>query len=120
MKRGDIYIARLEEKGGSVQHGLRPVVILQNNKGNRYSTTTIVAAITSRNRNLYQKTHVQLSQLYGLDRPSIVLLEQIMTVEKDLLERRIGKIGKSDMARIDMAVMESIVPTLTEKKRKTV
>ena len=115
MKRGEIYIARLKKKHGSVQYGLRPVIILQNNKGNRHSTTTIVAALTSRNRSLYQKTHVLLSDYYGLKMISMVLLEQIMTIEKDQLEMYIGKVSEADMRRIDRALIESVAPKLLDE-----
>ena len=115
MKRGEIYTARLEKKAGSVQYGLRPVLVLQNNKGNRFSTTTIVAAITSRNRSLYQQTHVLLSDEYGLKKKSMVLLEQIMTVEKGQLEKYVGRVSDADMKRIDRAVLVSVAPKTLKK-----
>jgi len=108
IKRGDIFYADLEQGTGSEQNGRRPVVILQNNKGNRHSTTTIAAMITSaRKKSL--PTHVWVrKEDSGLREDSIVLLEQIQTLDKKRLVNWVGRLSKSAMDQIDRAACRSL------------
>ena len=108
IKRGDIFYADLDHGSGSEQNGRRPVVILQNNKGNRHSTTTIAAMITSaRKKGL--PTHVFVKkEESGLKEDSIVLLEQIQTLDKNRLVNKVGRLGKSVMTQVDRAVCRSL------------
>lgn len=108
IKRGDIFYADLDQGTGSEQNGRRPVVILQNNKGNRHSTTTIAAMITSaRKKSL--PTHVWVSKEdSGLKEDSIVLLEQIQTLDKKRLVNKVGRLDKSAMDQVDRAVRRSL------------
>ena len=108
IKRGDIFYADIDEGKGSEQNGRRPVVILQNNKGNRHSTTTIAAMITSaRKKSL--PTHVWLrKEDSGLKEDSIVLLEQIQTLDQKRLVNRVGRLGKKAMDQVDRAARCSL------------
>lgn len=105
IKRGEIYYANLSPVVGSEQGGIRPVLVIQNDIGNKYSPTTIVAAITSRGKR-NQVTHVTVSGS-GLTEPSIVLLEQVRTIDKSRLDKRIGTLGDSDMKQVDKAIVQS-------------
>lgn len=107
IKRGEIYFADLSPVVGSEQTGLRPVLILQNNSGNRHSPTTIVAAITSRKSKPNLPTHVRVST-YGLPLESTVLLEQIKTIDKSRLDEYIGRLDKDTMGKVDYAVITSL------------
>ena len=105
MKRGDIYYADLSPVVGSEQGGVRPVLIVQNDTGNRYSPTVIAAAITSQTNKAKLPTHIALSAPdYGLPRDSVVLLEQIRTLDKRRLRERAGVIPPDDMRRVDEAL----------------
>ena len=108
IKRGDIFYADLDQGTGSEQNGRRPVVILQNNKGNRHSTTTIAAMITSaRKKSL--PTHVWVrKEDSGLKEDSIVLLEQIQTLDQKRLVNRVGRLGKNAMDQVDRAARCSL------------
>ena len=93
VKRGDIYYADLSPVVGSEQGGIRPVLIIQNDVGNKYSPTVIAAAITSRINKAKMPTHIELSaNEYGLNKDSVILLEQIRTIDKRRLREKIGKI----------------------------
>lgn len=106
--RGDIYYADLGPVVGSEQNGPRPVVVLQNNTGNRYSPTVIVATVTSRcSSKKHLPTHVGLSEVF-LPNNSIVLLEQIRTIDKLRLKDYLGKLDKSTMQRIERALAISL------------
>lgn len=107
IKRGEIYYADLSPAVGSEQDGVRPVLILQNNTGNKHSPTTIVAAITSRQTKSKLPTHVQIDT-NGLKCKSIVLLEQIRTIDKSRLTERIDKLDKATMGKIDHAIITSL------------
>ncbi len=107
MKRGEIYFADLSPVVGSEQGGVRPVLILQNDMGNRYSPTTMVAAITGRKTKADLPTHVRISDA-GLKSESIVLLEQIRTIDKTRLGEYVGKLDKDDMGRVDHAILVSL------------
>ena len=108
IKRGDIFYADIDEGKGSEQNGRRPVVILQNNKGNRHSTTTIAAMITSaRKKSL--PTHVSVrKEDSGLKEDSIVLLEQIQTLDKKRLVNKVGRLGKVVMDQVARAARRSL------------
>ena len=108
IKRGDIFYADLNQGTGSEQNGRRPVVILQNNKGNRHSTTTIAAMITSA-RKKRLPTHVWVrKEDSGLKEDSIVLLEQIQTLDKKRLANKVGRLGKVVMDQVDRAARRSL------------
>lgn len=107
MKRGDIYYADLGEVVGSEQSGIRPVVVVQNNVGNKYSNTVIVLPITSRVKKKLP-THVSISKnKYGLEKDSIILVEQIRTLDKSRLKERIGRVDKKVLDEIKNAVIIS-------------
>ena len=108
MKRGDIYYADLSPVYGSEQGGVRPVLIIQNDKGNRFSSTVIIAAITSNTKKVFFPTHVLIDESSGLNKPSVVLLEQIRTIDKIRLEEKIGSIEESQMRKIDKAIELSL------------
>ncbi|GKX68050.1 type II toxin-antitoxin system PemK/MazF family toxin [Inconstantimicrobium mannanitabidum] len=109
VKRGDIFYADLSPVVGSEQGGIRPVIIIQNNIGNRYSPTVIVAAITSQINKAKLPTHVEISsEEYGLNRDSVVLLEQIRTIDKKRLKEKIGHMTDSDMKKVDKSLLISL------------
>ena len=106
IKRGEIYYANLYPVKGSEQGGIRPVLILQNDKGNEYSHTTIVASITCRRkRNL--PTHIVI-KTKGLKKKSLVMLEQIRTIDKSRLIRYVGKLDNETMDKISYAISISL------------
>ena len=109
IKRGDIYYAELNPVVGSEQGGTRPVLIISNDTGNRYSPTVIIAAITGKT---YTKaklpTHTEVKDIEGLDRDSIILLEQIHTIDKKRLKQHMGIMPAEVMARVDKALAISI------------
>ena len=108
VKRGDIYYADLSPVVGSEQGGIRPVLIVQNDVGNRFSPTVIAAAITSQKDKAKLPTHIQLrSEGSGLARDSIVLLEQIRTLDKRRLKEHMGRLDEQSMSRIDQALQIS-------------
>ncbi len=105
IKRGDIYYADLSPVVGSEQGGVRPVLIVQNDVGNRFSPTVIAAAITSQRAKANLPTHIMLNaQDTGLARDSIVLLEQIRTIDKHRLKERMGCLDESAMTQVDQAL----------------
>lgn len=109
MKRGDIYRADLDPVIGSEQGGIRPVVIVQNDKGNRHSPTVIVAAITTSRKKPALPLHVPITPgESGLSQPSVVLCEQLRTLEKQRLGRQLGHLCPEAMARIDRALALSL------------
>ena len=108
VKRGDIYYADLSPVVGSEQGGVRPVLIVQNDTGNRHSPTVIAAAITSQINKARLPTHIELgAQSYGLTKDSVVLLEQIRTIDKRRLKERMGQIDDNLMNRVDNAIAVS-------------
>ena len=108
IKKGDICLADMDPAIGSEQGGVRPVLILQNNKGNKYSPTTIVACLTSRiNTKKKLPTHYLLPTDIGLKYPSMVMLEQIFTIDKSRLLKRITRISKYDMHCIESQIRRS-------------
>lgn len=106
---GDIYYADMEPHIGSEQGGKRPVVVLQNNIGNRHSPTLIVATVTTRTeKKKNQPTHVLVDSNPAFEEPSMILLEQIFTIDKFRIERFMGYASKAEMLRIDMALLVSL------------
>lgn len=108
MKRGDIYYAELDPVVGSEQGGNRPVLIIQNNIGNQHSPTVIIAPITSRRNTESQPTHCLLTPRAGLKHSSIVLMEQIRTIDKSRLGNYINSIGTQTLLEIDHALKISV------------
>ena len=105
VKRGDIYYADLSPVVGSEQGGIRPVLIIQNDIGNRYSPTVIAAAITSRSTKANLPTHIRLmANESGLAKDSVVLLEQIRTIDKRRLKERMGSLDLGEMGKVDEAL----------------
>ena len=108
VRRGDIYYADLSPVVGSEQGGMRPVLIVQNDVGNKYSPTVIAAAITSQINKARLPTHIELSaKTYGLSKDSVVLLEQIRTIDKRRLKEKMGRVDSNLMNRIDNAIAVS-------------
>ncbi len=111
--RGDIYIADLGPTVGSEQSGLRPVLVIQNNVGNKYSPTVIIAAITSRLNKAKLPTHIELpKELTGLEKDSVVLLEQVRTLDKSRLTHYISSVNIDIMQKVDVGIMISLGLTL--------
>ena len=109
VKRGDVYYADLRPVVGSEQGGIRPVVIIQNDIGNRYSPTVICAAITSKINKAKMPTHVAIqANEFELMRDSVVLLEQIRTIDKRRLKDRICHLTGESMERVDECLMISM------------
>lgn len=105
VRRGDIYYADLSPVVGSEQGGVRPVLIVQNDVGNKYSPTVIAAAITSQKAKTNLPTHIELhANTTGLQKDSIVLLEQIRTIDKHRLKERMGRLDDQAMSLVDQAI----------------
>ncbi len=105
IRRGDIYYADLSPVVGSEQGGVRPVLIIQNDIGNRFSPTVIAAAITSRSEKANLPTHIKLfAEHSGLAKDSIVLLEQIRTLDKKRLKEKMGSLSNEDMDMVNEAL----------------
>ena len=106
VRKGDIFYADLSPVIGSEQGGIRPVVILQNDVGNRFSQTTIVAIITSKLKKEKLPTHIVIdANKYGLNKKSIILIEQVRTIDKKRIREKIGKITTEDMEKVDKAIL---------------
>ena len=109
IKRGELYYADLSPVVGSEQGGVRPVLIVQNDVGNKYSPTVIAAAVTSKINKAKLPTHIELpSSSYGLQRDSVILLEQIRTLDKRRLKERIGELSDVTMNQVDKAILISL------------
>ncbi len=109
VKRGDIYYADLSPVVGSEQGGIRPVLIVQNDIGNKYSPTVIAAAITSRLGKTRLPTHIEIgAEDVGLLKESVVLLEQMRTLDKQRLKEKMGHLSEGDMIKIDKAISVSL------------
>jgi mRNA interferase MazF len=105
IKRGDIYYADLSPVIGSEQGGVRPVLVVQNDIGNKYSPTVIAAAITSQINKAKLPTHIEINaQEYGLQKDSVILLEQIRTIDKKRLREKIGHLDEELMDRVNEAL----------------
>lgn len=108
VKRGDIYYADLSPVVGSEQGGIRPVLIVQNDIGNKYSPTVIAAAITSQINKAKMPTHIELAaKEYGLNKDSVILLEQIRTIDKKRLREKIGHLDDALMSGVNEALLVS-------------
>ncbi len=109
VKRGDVYYADLSPVIGSEQGGVRPVLIVQNDLGNKYSPTVVVSAITSQINKAKLPTHIEISAKdFGLPRDSVVLLEQIRTIDKKRLKEKIGKFNNTLMTEVDECLKISL------------
>lgn len=109
MKRGDVFYADLSPVVGSEQGGVRPVLIVQNDVGNKYSPTVIVAAITSQINKAKLPTHIEISgEDYGLNKDSVILLEQVRTVDKRRLKERIGHLDDERMEMVNTGLVISL------------
>ncbi len=109
VKRGDIYYANLNPVVGSEQGGHRPVLVIQNDVGNKYSPTVIVAAITSQISKAKLPTHVEISaQQYNIDKDSVILLEQLRTIDKRRLKEKVTHLSEEIMAKVDEAIRISL------------
>lgn len=108
IRRGDIFYADLSEPIGSEQGGIRPILVIQNDVGNRNSNTIIVAAITSKTKRLDIPTHAKLGKRFGLVEDSIVLLEQIRTIDKSRISHYVGSIDQNTMRVVERALSISV------------
>jgi mRNA interferase MazF len=109
IRRGDIFYANLNPVLGSEQGGQRPVLIIQNDVGNMYSPTTIVAAITSRIKRAKLPTHIELcASRFHLEKDSVILLEQLRTVDKQRLMEKITQLDEETMLKVDQAIEISL------------
>lgn len=108
VKRGDIFYADLSPVVGSEQGGVRPVLVVQNDIGNKYSPTVIIAAITSQMNKVKLPTHVEVSVEFGLPKNSVVLLEQIRTIDKKRLREKVGFTDGFFMKKVDEALLKSV------------
>ena len=108
VKRGDIYYADLSPVVGSEQGGMRPVLIVQNDTGNKHSPTVIAAAITSQIGKARLPTHIELgAKSYGLSKDSVILLEQIRTIDKRRLKEHMGRLDDDLLKKVDNAIAVS-------------
>ena len=109
VRRGDIYYADLSPVVGSEQGGLRPVLIIQNDIGNKYSPTVIAAAITSRMSKTHLPTHIDVyAEKVGLAKDSVILLEQVRTLDKRRLREKMGHLDNGVMERVNTAISVSL------------
>jgi mRNA interferase MazF len=109
IKRGELYYADLSPVVGSEQGGVRPILIVQNDTGNKYSPTIIAAAVTSKLNKAKLPTHIELSaNEFGLVKDSVILLEQIRTLDKRRLKERIGELSALTMNKVNMALLISL------------
>lgn len=121
FRRGEIYFADLDPHYGSEQGGTRPVVVLQNDVGNRYAPTLIVATVTSRTeKKRYQPTHVLIAHNTAFEKPSVVQLEQIFTIDKSRIQRFLGRLTQDEMQEIEKGVVSSLDLNELFPKIKTV
>ena len=108
IRRGDVYYADLRPVVGSEQGGIRPVLVIQNDVGNRHSPTVIAAAITSQTGKANLPTHISLAaRSCGLTRDSVILLEQVRTLDKSRLRERMGRLDEPAMHQVDNAIAVS-------------
>ena len=109
IKRGELYYADLSPVVGSEQGGIRPILIVQNNTGNKYSPTIIAAAVTSKINKAKLPTHIELNaNEFGLIKDSVILLEQIRTLDKRRLKERIGELSINTMKKVNTALLISL------------
>ncbi len=109
IKRGELYYADLSPVVGSEQGGVRPILIVQNDTGNKYSPTIIAAAVTSQINKAKLPTHIEINaNEFGLSKDSVILLEQIRTLDKRRLKEKIGELSAIKMARVNTALLISL------------
>jgi len=109
VKRGDVFFADLSPVVGSEQGGMRPVLIIQNDIGNRFSPTVIIAAITAQIQKAKLPTHIEIdAKTYGFDRDSVILLEQIRTIDKQRLTDKITHLDEELMEKVNEALQISL------------
>lgn len=109
IKRGQLYYADLSPVVGSEQGGVRPVLIIQNDVGNRYSPTVIAAAVTSQMTKAKLPTHIEIPKgSFGLPKDSVILLEQIRTLDKRRLREKVGELDHAYQLRVDRAILISL------------
>lgn len=108
VKRGELYYADLSPVVGSEQGGIRPVLVVQNDMGNKYSPTIIAAAVTSKIHKARLPTHIELPSAFGLVKDSVILLEQIRTIDKRRLMAKIGELPPGTMSQVDKAILISL------------
>lgn len=105
VKRGDVFYADLSPVVGSEQGGVRPVLVIQNDVGNKYSPTVIIAAITSQINKAKMPTHIEISgDEYGLNKDSVILMEQVRTIDKKRLKEKIGHLDEELMDKVNEAL----------------
>ena len=119
-KRGEIYYVDFGNQPGAVVCGMHPAMIVQNDLGNRYSSTIIVAAISTGISNTRQKTHIELGGRFGLHKHSVLLLEQLLTVDKAMIYQRLGKASPELLMTADYALISSLglQPLMKVKKKR--
>ena len=108
IKRGQVWYVNLENGVGSEQSGRRPCLIIQNNTGNRFSPTVVVAVLTTKLDKHNLPTHALLSEQSGLPKRSIVLLEQLKTIDKRRIKQYITSLTRNDLLKVDRALMVSL------------
>jgi mRNA interferase MazF len=109
IKRGELYYADLSPVVGSEQGGVRPILVVQNDTGNKYSPTIIAAAVTSQLTKAKLPTHIEINaHEFGLSKDSVILLEQIRTLDKRRLKERIGALSPVTMKRVNVALLISL------------
>ncbi len=114
IRRGDVFYADLRPVVGSEQGGVRPVLIIQNDIGNKYSPTVICAAITSQINKAKLPTHIEIdSEQYALAKDSVVLLEQLRTIDKSRLKEKICRLSDKSMKEVDKALLISLSLNIT-------
>lgn len=115
VRRGEIYMTELPDVGENIQHGYRPVVVIQNNIGNKYSPTTVVVAVTTKKDNKwYLPTHIRINKQPGVRENSKVLCEQVHTVNQSKLENKIGILSRRKIIELNIAMAVSVIPALVE------
>ena len=107
VKRGELYYADLSPVVGSEQGGVRPVLVVQNDTGNKYSPTIIAAAVTSKIHKARLPTHIELPSAFGLAKDSVILLEQIRTIDKRRLREKMGSLDTGEMGKVNEALSVS-------------
>ena len=109
IKRGDIFYADLRPVVGSEQGGIRPVLIIQNNVGNRHSPTVICAAITSKMNKAKLPTHIEIDAgIYGIEKDSVILLEQLRTIDKKRLRDKVCHLDREILRKVERALLISL------------
>lgn len=108
VRRGEIFYADLGETVGSEQYGVRPVLIIQNDKGNENGPTTVVVGITSKLKKMHLPTHLYLGKRFGLSKESVLIAEQIITLDRQRIKGYIGTVDNVTMERVEEAIEISL------------